>query len=150
MDLETLEFNELPVRGFSGTHGDGILNMNGFDGIDKDDGSIDLFVTNFRPSVDTVTGQVLSDQAARGGNATIEVFRKQPREEALEHVQTITDQAIATPNRVAIASRGGIYITNDHGQDKVSWVSIPSSYSTAIRHFPQAIGRKALTKGLEI
>lgn len=126
MDLETLNFRELPMSGFSGTRGDGVININGFTGVDKEDGCTDLVFTNFRPSADPVTGQVFTDQTAVGGNSTIELFRKCSSKEAFEHVRTIADPAIVTPNRVAVAEQGGIYLTNDHGQHKIGWVSFVS------------------------
>ncbi|KAF3767168.1 calcium-dependent phosphotriesterase [Cryphonectria parasitica EP155] len=118
MNMDTLDIRKLPAVGFTGTAGDGIMNIFGFTGLDKDDGSIELFVTNFRPSVDHATGQVLSDQAAVGANGTIEVFRFGPHAETLEHVRTLADPVITSPNRVAAVEGTGLYITNDHGQQK--------------------------------
>lgn len=48
----------------------------GFTGLDKEDGSVELSVLNFRPSTNQTTGEVLPDQAAVGGNATIEIFKQ--------------------------------------------------------------------------
>lgn len=125
MDPETLEFKTLPLRGFAGTGGDGLINVVGFAGVDKPDGSIELFLTNLRPSTDPSTGRVLSDQAATGANATIEVFKTGgPAAEALEWVATFADPIIATPNRPAVVEGRGIYITNDHGQRKTGMVSL--------------------------
>lgn len=124
MDPETLDFQTLPMRGFAGTGGDGIINVVGFTGVDKPDGSVELFLTNLQPSTDPSTGQVLLDQAAVGANATIEVFRTGPRAEALEWTATFADPLIATPNRPAVVDGGGIYVTNDHGQRKTGVVSV--------------------------
>lgn len=134
MDLETLEFKELPMSGFLGTQDDGIINFTGFTGADTEDGSIDVFVTNFRPSVDPFTGQVLPDQAAVGGNSTIEVFKKFSDADALQYVRTVADPAVVTPNRMAIAEGGGVYLTNDHGQHKLGWVSYFSGCATVKRN----------------
>lgn len=128
MDLQTLHFSELPMSGFSGTQDDGIININGFTGTDREDGCIDLFVTDFRPSVDPLTGLVLPDQAAVGANSTIEVFKKCSMESSIEHIRTIADRAVVTPNRVAIAEGDGVYLTNDHGQYNIGWVSSDSKY----------------------
>ncbi|ROW09842.1 hypothetical protein VMCG_02163 [Cytospora schulzeri] len=126
MDLETLDFSKLPMPGFPGTQGDGIINFNGFTGADREDGCVDLFITNFRPSIDTFTGLVLPDQAAVGGNSTIEVFKTCPKADSLEHVRTIADRAVVTPNRVAVTEGGGLYLTNDHGQHKIGWRNLVS------------------------
>lgn len=123
MDPETLDFKELPISGYTGTDGDGIISVVGFTGIDKPDGSIELFLTNFRPSLDLSTGQVLPDQAAVGANATIEVFKTDSRAEGLEYVRTLADPMITTPNRIAAVPDRGLYITNDHGVRKTGLVS---------------------------
>lgn len=122
MNPETLEFKELPITGYTGTDGDGVISIVGFTGIDKPDGSIELFLTNFRPSIDLSSGQVLPDQAAVGANATIEVFKIDPRIEGLQYVQTLADPAIMTPNRIAAVPDRGLYITNDHGLRKTGLV----------------------------
>lgn len=123
MNPDTLEFNELSMRDFTGTADDGIINLTGFAGVDKPDGSIELFFTNARPSVNPSTGQVSPDQAAVGANSTIEVFRTGPQAEklGLKWVRTIADPMITTPNRVA-AAETGIYLTNDHGASKIGLV----------------------------
>lgn len=122
MDLETLSFRELSTAEYTGTDGDGLIHMNGFNGIHKKDGSIDLLLTNFRPSVHISTGHVLPDQAATGANATLEIFNISPKENRFKHVSTIVDGAIATPNRVAAVGGSGFYVTNDHGLRKTGLV----------------------------
>lgn len=121
MDLETLDFKPTSMAGFSGTAGDGIINFAGFAGVDLDDGAVELYITNFRPSVDS-NGEIVPVQAAVGCNATIEVFRLSPNTDRLEHIRTVADRAITTPNRVAVAKGKGFYITNDHGQHRIGWV----------------------------
>lgn len=121
MDPETLEFKSTSMTGFSGTAGDGLINFAGFAGKYLDDGAIELFITNYRPSIDS-SGEIIPVQAAVGGNATIEVFRLLPNTDSLQHIRTIADPAIATPNRVTLAEGGGFYLTNDHGQHKLGWV----------------------------
>lgn len=121
MNLETLDFKSTSMTGFSGTAGDGIINFAGFAGVELDDGVSEFFITNFRPSVDS-KGQIVSAQAAVGGNATIEVFRLLPNTDSLQHIRTVADPAIATPNRVAVAEGKGFYLTNDHGQNRIGWV----------------------------
>lgn len=124
MDPETLDFRVLPLHGFTGTADDGVINLTGLTGIDKPGGAVELFVTNFRPTTDPSTGEVLLDQAAAGANATIEVFRTGPQADALEWVATIADPAITTPNRPAAVDGHGVYVTNDHGKHKTGWVRL--------------------------
>lgn len=116
------------MSGFTGTAGDGVINVLGFTGSDLDDGMVELYVTNFRPSIDPSTGQVLPGQTSTGANATIEVFKVgRSTDEApgqrLDWVRTIADVAISMPNRVAVVPGGGIYVTNDHGSHKIGLVS---------------------------
>lgn len=122
MDPETLEFKSTTMAGFPGTAGDGLINFAGFTGVDLDDGAVEFFITNFRPSVDS-SGEIVPVQAAIGANSTIEVFRLLPNTNSLQHVRTVADPAITTPNRVAVAEGKGFYITNDHGQHRIGWVS---------------------------
>lgn len=121
MDLDTLDFKSTSMTGFSGTADDGIINFAGFAGVELDDGVSEFFITNFRPSVDS-NGEIVPAQAAVGGNATIEVFRLLPSTDSLQHIRTVADPAIVTPNRVAVAEGKGFYLTNDHGQNRIGWV----------------------------
>ncbi|CAN8102753.1 unnamed protein product [Discula destructiva] len=118
MDLETLALKRLPLTGFTGIQDDGIINLVGFTGIDKEDGTVELSITNFRPSINLSTGQVLPDQAAVGPNATIEIFQKVPGRENLVFLHTLADPLVSSPNRVAVIEGKGLYVTNDHGQQK--------------------------------
>lgn len=122
MDVDTLDIRLLPMDGFTGTADDGVINLTGFTGLDKEDESIELFITNFRPSIELSTGQVALDQARVGSNATIEVFKTGPKAESLEHVRTLVDPVIASPNRIAAVEGQGLYISNDHGQRKTGLV----------------------------
>lgn len=118
----------LKTTDFSGTSGDGLINLAGFTGIDKPDGSIDLLVTNMRPGVDA-ENKIYLDQHVRGGNTTIEHFSMGAEKGELKHVRTYADKGIVTPNRVAIMDDGTFYITNDHGSYTMGWVSINSPCS---------------------
>ena len=118
---ETFDFRGLQTPGFAGTLGDGLMHVVGMTGRELDDGSIELFVINYRPSVDAVSG-TFADQASVGANATIEIFKAEPGASTIKHVRTVADPLIATPNRVAALDRG-FYITNDHGIYKTGLVS---------------------------
>lgn len=121
MDLETLEFKSTSMSDFPGTAGDGIINFTGFTAVDVEGGAVEFFITNFRPSLDS-GGEFVPVQAVVGGNATLEVFKLLPNTDILQHVRTIADPAVATPNRVAVAEGQGLYLTNDHGQYRTGWV----------------------------
>lgn len=127
MNLDTLDFQQVPMTGFTGTRGDGLFNVVGFTGSGMEiSGTELLYVTNFRPSVDPATGQVLPDQTVTGANATVEVFKvvNDAGTSALEWVRTIADDAVTTPNRVVAIPERGIYVTNDHGNRKTGIVSL--------------------------
>lgn len=126
MDLETLELKTLPMIGYTGTHNDNLISITGFSALHTKDGNIDLFITNFRPSVDPFTGEFVPNQAATGANVTIEIFRKRAGVDELEYLRTLLDPLITTPNRIAAIEGRGIYVTNDHGYHKRGLVS-PSS-----------------------
>jgi len=121
VDSDNFEPHVLKTPEFSGTSGDGLINVAGFTGIDNPDGSIDILITNMRPSVDE-TGKFL-DQYVHGGNTTIERFTTGAGMSEMKHVKTYADQGIATPNRVAVMEDGTFYVTNDHGPHKMGWVS---------------------------
>lgn len=118
----------LETPDYSGTAGDGLLDVNGFAGVEMDDGAVRLFVVNTRPSIDPSTGKYATDQASIGANATIEVFESRKNgvgsSHALNHLFTIASPNISTPNRVAVLGSEGFYITNDHGKAKSGGVSI--------------------------
>ncbi|EWZ28573.1 uncharacterized protein FOBCDRAFT_251674 [Fusarium oxysporum Fo47] len=105
---------------FSGTFGDGLINVVGFTGMENSDGGIDLMIVNLRPSVDGESGKLL-DQYVSGANTTIEHFATSAEATELKHVRTYADQGIATPNRVAVLDDKTFYITNDHGPHKHGW-----------------------------
>ncbi|KAF5972308.1 serum paraoxonase arylesterase [Fusarium coicis] len=113
------EFRVLKTPDFEGTAGDGLINLAGFSGVEQDNGDIDLFLINLRPSIDT-DGKLL-DQHVQGGNATIEHFVTGPRATEMKHVRTYANHGIATPNRVAAMNDESFYISNDHGPHKFGW-----------------------------
>lgn len=124
LDLDTLDFKELRFSGYQGVAGDGLINHVGFTGVDLPDGSVQLLVTNFRPSIDPSTGEVVPDQEAVGANATLEVFKTGADVDTLEWVETILDPVIISPNRMATVNDHGFYFTNDHGSYKSGIVSV--------------------------
>lgn len=123
LDLDSDNFvpQVLKTPGFSGTSGDGLINVAGFTGIDNADGSVDILITNMRPSVDEA-GKFL-DQYVYGGNTTIERFTTGAGMSEMKHIKTYADRGIATPNRLAVMEDGTFYVTNDHGPHKIGWVS---------------------------
>ncbi|KAG7407925.1 Serum paraoxonase/arylesterase 1 [Fusarium oxysporum f. sp. rapae] len=93
------QFRALKTPGFEGTAGDGLVNLAGFSGVEQENGYIDLFLVNLRPSIDA-EGRLV-DQYAHGGNATVEHFVTGLQTTEMKHVRTYANQGIVTPNRVA-------------------------------------------------
>ncbi|GKT89663.1 serum paraoxonase arylesterase [Colletotrichum tofieldiae] len=91
------EFRTLSTPGFSGTAGDGLLQLVGLTGIDSPEGDkVELLLVNNRPSVDPVTGEFL-DQANVGANSTIEVFETGPQAVGMKHIRTFAGANVSTP-----------------------------------------------------
>nr|RBR02280.1 hypothetical protein FVER53263_10110 [Fusarium verticillioides] len=112
-------FRTLKTPDFEGTAGDRLINLAGFSGVEQDNGDIDLFLVNLRPSIDA-DGKLV-DQYFHGGNATIEHFATGPQATEMKHVRTYANHGIATPNRVAAMNDKSFYISNDHGPYKFGW-----------------------------
>ncbi|KAK2058938.1 hypothetical protein LY76DRAFT_616119 [Colletotrichum caudatum] len=116
---DAFEIRTLSTPGFSGTVGDGLLQLVGLTGIDSPKGDkVQLLLVNNRPFVDPVTGELL-DQAGVGANSTIEVFETGPQAVGMKHIRTFAIVNISTPNNIAALSSEAIYFTNDKGAHKV-------------------------------
>ncbi|KAF6845312.1 serum paraoxonase arylesterase [Colletotrichum musicola] len=111
------ELRALKTPGFSGTAGDGLLQLVGFAGSDAKDGTVELLLVNNRPPIDPATGKLL-EKASGGANSTIELFRTGPAATEMEHVRTWANANISTPNRIVHTSSDSFYFTNDHGDAK--------------------------------
>ncbi|KIV79805.1 hypothetical protein PV11_07350 [Exophiala sideris] len=111
-------YRVLETQGFSGIHGDRRIHVVGMTGSVCEDGETQLWLINARPSVDSVTGELL-DNAVVGGNSTIELFTTAPGSKTTKHVKTFANPQIATPNNVAVTKDGAFFFTNDHGPHKV-------------------------------
>ncbi|SPN98456.1 related to serum paraoxonase/arylesterase [Cephalotrichum gorgonifer] len=120
---KSFEYKVLQTPGYAGTLGDGLLDLTGLTGIDiEGEDRVELLVVNSRPSIDSATGLLFPDQAAVGGNSTVELFEvRGPRAEGMTHVHTFADASVTTPNNVALAGGNSreFYTTNDHGPYKV-------------------------------
>lgn len=138
---DSFSYRVLSTPGYTGTNGDGKLNLVAISGIDHPE-HIDLFLNNNRPSIDEATGQLL-DNAKVGANATIELFRiaKPLTSNTAEFVKTFVDPQIATPNNIAPTDSGSFYITNDHGINKAGlWHSLSPMISSGDVSFCPADG----------
>lgn len=75
----------------------------------------------------------VSDKVAKevGADSVIEIFKTTVGGKALEHIKTVQDPVIITPNDVVGSSDGtSFYFTNDHGS-RVGFVSVfyfPNSF----------------------
>lgn len=114
----SFSYRTLSTYGYSGTNGDGKLNLVAISGIDHPN-YIELYLNNNRPSINTTTGQLLDNEKV-GANATIELFRitNPSVSTTAEFVKTFADPQIATPNNIAPTGSGSLYFTNDHGLNK--------------------------------
>ncbi|KAL0936457.1 serum paraoxonase arylesterase [Colletotrichum truncatum] len=115
---DAFEYRTLSTPGFTGTAGDGLLQLVGFTGIDAPNGDrVELLVVNNRPPIDPATGEVL-DEAHEGANSTIEVFETGPLATGLKHIRTLANANISSPNRIAALSSTSFYFTNNSGDKK--------------------------------
>lgn len=105
---------EMPQE-YTGTNNDRRLHVVGMTGLDHEDYD-EIYLVNARPSINLATGELL-DQAAAGGNSTIEQLAIHDGRD-VRLVKTWADHQIATPNRVAPSVDGSFYFTNDHGAHK--------------------------------
>ncbi|XMA16435.1 hypothetical protein WAI453_009226 [Rhynchosporium graminicola] len=71
-----------------------------------------FWLNNHRPSTDP--HGTLLDGKKVGANSTIEVFEHTRGSTTMEHVRTISHEAVSTPNGLLATGDGGVYITNDH------------------------------------
>ncbi|KAK1449899.1 hypothetical protein CMEL01_07235 [Colletotrichum melonis] len=116
---DAFEYRVLETPGFTGTAGDGLLQLVGITGIDAPKGDrVEILVVNNGPSVDPVTGTLL-DQKSVGANSTIEVFETGPKAMGMKHVRTFVSANISTPNNIAALSSEEFYFTNANGPHKV-------------------------------
>ena len=109
--------------GFTGSHGDGALDLHGID-IRADFGTppkLKLLVVNHRPPMDPDTGSLL-DAAKIGANSTIEIFESVVGETTMKHIKTYSSPVIDTPNDVAWITDKTFVFTNDRS-GKVGLVS---------------------------
>ncbi|OIW27051.1 hypothetical protein CONLIGDRAFT_656277 [Coniochaeta ligniaria NRRL 30616] len=125
---DSVTVQRLETRDYRGVADDGLLDLNGFTGVDMGNGVVRLLLVNNRASIDPATGVYAADQASVGVNATVEVFEHIDRggsRQILSHLRTMASPNISTPNRVAAFGSEGFYITNDHGKVKSGGVSNP-------------------------
>ncbi|TPX18487.1 uncharacterized protein E0L32_011600 [Thyridium curvatum] len=119
---DSFEFRALKTPGFTGTAGDGLLNVLGVTGVDDPNGDVELLLNNNRPSLDPATGAILPDQTHVGANSTLELFRVSGRSSEMKHLRTFADAHVTTPNSMAPAGAGpGIrrfYMSNSGGPYK--------------------------------
>lgn len=99
---------QLKVDGY-----DGALDLHGFDVRHIGD-KVRFWLINHKPFVNSTTGEIL-DPSTLGANSTIEIFDLNKEKETLEHVKTLSSDAIISPNNLAVEADGiGMIISNDH------------------------------------
>lgn len=98
------------------------LDLHGFDVEALDDSRLRFWMVNHRPPVDEKN--IALDANKLGANSTIEVFEVTRGSSEMIHVSTISNEVIATPNKVAAVGDGGVLISNDHNiKNEVSYHS---------------------------
>ncbi|KAJ5199908.1 hypothetical protein N7491_009295 [Penicillium cf. griseofulvum] len=101
----------------------GDLDLHGFE-VRNIEGRLRFWLINHRPPIDPTTGEFL-DAMIVGANSTIEIFDMDNASETLEHVKTITSDAIISPNGLAVDNDGlGIVITNDRNAKVGTFVEL--------------------------
>lgn len=110
--------HKLKVGGYLGD-----LDLHGFD-VRRIEGRLRFWLINHRPPVHPTTGEFL-DAWVVGANSTIEIFDLDDASETLEHVKTIANDAIISPNNLAVDKDGlGIVITNDRNAKVGTFVEL--------------------------
>lgn len=102
----------LKTVGYKGVTSAQALDLHGFDVEALDDSRLRFWMVNHRPPVDEKN--IVLDANKLGANSTIEVFEVTRGSSEMKHVSTISNEVIATPNKVAAVGDGGVLITNDH------------------------------------
>lgn len=121
--IKSPRFHELKTSEYTGTNGDGLINLVGMTGLEfPEENRVYLYFTNARPAVDGQTGNI-ADQYAAGANTTIELFEAGPHATEIKHIYTYANSHIATPNGITAFRDRSFYATNDHGLSKVGLVS---------------------------
>jgi hypothetical protein len=99
---------------FVGSFG-GEIDLHGFDAKEVN-GRLRFWFINHRPPVNESTGDLLAAEEI-GANSTVEIFDLDEPTNTLHHVKTIFNEAIITPNSLAVDEDGiGFVITNDHAR----------------------------------
>lgn len=102
----------LKTVGYKGVTSAGSLDLHGFDVEVLDDSRLRFWMINHRPPVDEKN--IVLDANKLGANSTIEVFEVTRGSSEMLHVRTISNEVIATPNKVAAVGDGGVLMSNDH------------------------------------
>lgn len=100
---------------YVGSTGTGELSLHGFDVEVVNDGKLRFWMINHQPPVDKENGnRTFLNAYGHGANSTVELFDVIRGEEEMQHVKTIANEAIDTPNNLAATGDGGFLVTNDH------------------------------------
>ena len=102
---------QLRTVGYRGANGDGGLDLCGFDVEILAENRLRFWMVNHRPFVGA-RGDFL-DAVKLGANSTIDVFEVKRGGSEMLHVRTFADEAITTPNNIAVDGQGGFLTTND-------------------------------------
>ena len=113
---------QLEIAGnYKSANGGKDLSLAGFDieVVAKD--RLRFWMINHQPPVDDDGNQL--DATKLGANSTIEIFELTRGSVHWDHVSTVLNDAVFTPNNIAAVGDGSFLVTNDH-DNKVSLVSL--------------------------
>lgn len=121
------------------------IDPNGFDVEILPNNRLRFWMTNLRPPVDAISGELV-DATNIGANATIESFELVRGEDTLKWTGTFgaNDGVVHSPNKVAADLNGGFVVSNDHSTPSRSFFGLSllcnnSHKVRAANHVPQLV-----------
>ena len=105
---------ELTLSGYTGAAGTQEVDLHGFDVEVVDADTLRFYMVNHRPPMDPSNSLALNAREV-GANSTVDIFevRRGQKATQMKWIRTVADEAIYTPNRIALTRDGGFVITND-------------------------------------
>ena len=99
-------------RGYKGATGDLTLDLVGFDVDASWKDALDFWLINHRPPVDAQKQHL--DATKIGSNVSVEVFSYAKGAPEMRHLKTILHPHIHSANNLALTSKSGFLVSNDH------------------------------------
>ena len=100
---------------YVGCGGNRELYLHGFDVEIVNDTQLRFRMINHQPPVEEkCDSKTLANAYRRGANSTIEIFDLVRGGIEMQHVKSIANEAVDTPNNLAVTGHDGFLVTNDH------------------------------------